>query len=323
MLPAVRARWGARSAGALAVWPRRSPPAAAGRGGATTCRELPSDDPRVGLAPGLDNAGDRRARHGAPRAPGKPPGWSNPNNPGDFAFPNSDLAFQGDYAFVGSFNGFKIYDISNPSSPTLRRRWSAPAARATCRSTATCCSCRSRRPARGRTARWTRRPTRRRASAACGSSTSATSPRRAGAAGADVPRLAHAHAGDRRAGPGQRLRLRPGHRRRAAGDRARRLRGDAGAAELEKETPQPENSSRWRIEVIKVPVAAPETAAVVSEPRLFSDGTRINGLQNTPRTPTHPSGTRGARARSRTPATTSRSTRRSTWRPAPARATAC
>ncbi|MGV9307610.1 LVIVD repeat-containing protein [Nonomuraea sp. NPDC003727] len=30
---------------------------------------------------------------------------------------NSDLAFQGDYAFVGNFGGFTIYDISDPTKP--------------------------------------------------------------------------------------------------------------------------------------------------------------------------------------------------------------
>ncbi|NYI04830.1 hypothetical protein FHU37_001773 [Allostreptomyces psammosilenae] len=32
---------------------------------------------------------------------------------------NSDLAFQGDYAFSGNYNGFAIYDISNPKRPEL------------------------------------------------------------------------------------------------------------------------------------------------------------------------------------------------------------
>ena len=50
----------------------------------------------------------------------KPPGCFNPANPGDFAFPNSDMAFQGNYAFVGNFNGFNIYDISNPARPSLK-----------------------------------------------------------------------------------------------------------------------------------------------------------------------------------------------------------
>ena len=29
---------------------------------------------------------------------------------------NSDMAFQGNYAFVGGFNGFQIFDISNPAA---------------------------------------------------------------------------------------------------------------------------------------------------------------------------------------------------------------
>jgi len=58
---------------------------------------------------------------------------------------------------------------------------------------------------------------------------------------------------------------------------------------------QPANGSnpgRWSIDVIKVPLAAPQTAAVVSQPRLFRDpGTgAIDGLQNAPQTPNHPSG---------------------------------
>jgi hypothetical protein len=51
------------------------------------------------------------------------------------------------------------------------------------------------------------------------------------------------------------------------------------------------NPARWRIEVIKVPLAAPEDAAIVNTPRLFADETgRVDGLQNEPQTPLHPSG---------------------------------
>ncbi|MGH2692097.1 MAG: hypothetical protein ACRDHM_06305, partial [Actinomycetota bacterium] len=32
---------------------------------------------------------------------------------------NSDLAFWGDHAYAGNYNGFRIFDISDPSSPTL------------------------------------------------------------------------------------------------------------------------------------------------------------------------------------------------------------
>ena len=54
----------------------------------------------------------------------KPPGFVSefPGSVGtQIAFANTDMAFQGDYAFVGNFNGFNIYNIANP-----RRRRSRP-----------------------------------------------------------------------------------------------------------------------------------------------------------------------------------------------------
>ena len=66
-------------------------------------------DPRIGLSPGLHTAG-QAARHmelivNVPR----PEGFST----------NSDLAFSGHHIFVGNYNGFNVYDISNPTSPAL------------------------------------------------------------------------------------------------------------------------------------------------------------------------------------------------------------
>ena len=57
-------------------------------------------------------------------------------------------------------------------------------------------------------------------------------------------------------------------------------------------TPTGDNPSKWRIEIIKVPLAAPEDAEIVNEPRLFADPATgaVNGLQNAPQTPNHPSG---------------------------------
>ncbi len=69
------------------------------------------------------------------------------------------------------------------------------------------------------------------------------------------------------------------------------------------------NPTQWRIDVIKVPLASPETAAIVSQPRIFTDpGTgAFNGLQNTMPGTLHPSGTPVlARCPTPTPATTSR-----------------
>ena len=47
----------------------------------------------------------------------KPAGFFNPTNPARFSFATSDLAFSGDYAFAGNFNGFNIYDLSEPGRP--------------------------------------------------------------------------------------------------------------------------------------------------------------------------------------------------------------
>ena len=82
--------------------------------------QLPSTtDPRANLAPGMDNAetaslGMRLLAHA-----NKPAAHAAAATEPVFAIAgaNSDMAFQGNYAFVGNFNGFTIYDISNPSAP--------------------------------------------------------------------------------------------------------------------------------------------------------------------------------------------------------------
>ena len=98
------------------------------------------------------------------------------------------------------------------------------------------------------------------------------------------------------------------------------------------------NPTQWRIDVIKVPLDSPEDAAIVSQPRIFTDPATgaFNGLQNTlpvvqGQTPTadqlHPSSTPTSpcptgRCPTPTPATTSARSRRLACSPALARATA-
>ena len=77
-------------------------------------------DPREGLAPGFENPGTASSGLELLANRPKPAGFSDPANPGAIAFANSDLAFQGKHAFVGNFNGFQIYDISNPADPEIR-----------------------------------------------------------------------------------------------------------------------------------------------------------------------------------------------------------
>src|SRR5690606_32968258 len=40
---------------------------------------------------------------------------------------NSDLAFLGNYAIQGNYNGYQVWDISNPSRPTLKTGYLCPA----------------------------------------------------------------------------------------------------------------------------------------------------------------------------------------------------
>ncbi|MDP9205238.1 MAG: hypothetical protein M3P12_07245 [Gemmatimonadota bacterium] len=40
---------------------------------------------------------------------------------------NSDLSFSGPYAIQGSYNGYQVWDISNPSAPTLKTAYVCPA----------------------------------------------------------------------------------------------------------------------------------------------------------------------------------------------------
>ena len=121
--------------------------------------QAPSNDPRVGLRPGIADAGvaasglqllanlpkpdgffDPKAPAGEPnprqsedeekkdtdaaaKGKGKKPkkdADAKPARPwGGLNFANSDLAFSGTHLFVGNFNGFNVYDITTPTQPTL------------------------------------------------------------------------------------------------------------------------------------------------------------------------------------------------------------
>jgi hypothetical protein len=101
------------------------PAAAAGQG------QVPGppravDDPRVGLSAGWTDAGEAaRGLELLANRP-RPAGFYNPEYAGDYAFSNSDLAFQGDHVFVGNFHGFQVYDVSDPSNPVLRAAVECP-----------------------------------------------------------------------------------------------------------------------------------------------------------------------------------------------------
>ena len=78
----------------------------------------PSPDPRVGLRGGAFDAAEAV--------------WNlrvvSKTKPSDQFLTgiNSDLAFSGNNVFQGSFNGWQVWDISNPQQPTLRKAYVCP-----------------------------------------------------------------------------------------------------------------------------------------------------------------------------------------------------
>jgi len=105
-----------------------------------------TNDPRVGLKAGLHDAGeairglervaslsnpagffDPKQPAGTPTPPERDPNLPppDPNEPPDprfanmLAFANSDLAFSGTHLFMGSFHGFNTFDVERPTKPKL------------------------------------------------------------------------------------------------------------------------------------------------------------------------------------------------------------
>ena len=105
-----------------------------------------TNDPRVGLKPGLKDAGEAARNMQRVSSLFKPEGFYDPKNPGGpqvppepppdapkpdpdappdprtanmLGFANSDLAFAGTHAFVGSYHGFNTYDVENGRNPKL------------------------------------------------------------------------------------------------------------------------------------------------------------------------------------------------------------
>ncbi len=242
-------------------------------------------DPRVGLTPGFDNAGV--AANGLELLANrpKPAGFFDSANPGSFAFVNSDLAFQGDFAFVGNFHGFQIYDISDPANPQIRTAVVCPGGQGEVSVYGNLLFM-SAEEQRARTD--------------CGAPQVPTGdPLRfrgvrifdisninapVQVAAVQTCRGSHTHTLLKSPNDANNLYVYVSGTGGVRSSTEMASCVNAGASNP--------NSSFYRIEVIKVPLAAPQTAAVVTESRLFADPVTgaMNGLQNAPPTPQHPSG---------------------------------
>jgi hypothetical protein len=79
----------------------------------------PQADPRVGLKGGLTDAGVAAKGLELVSNLPKPEGFIDPSGNHSLNFANSDLAFQGDNVFLGNFAGFNIYDVENTRKPRV------------------------------------------------------------------------------------------------------------------------------------------------------------------------------------------------------------
>jgi len=257
-----------------------------GLGAPVASAQLPTtNDPRVGLSAGFDNAGTAAKGVELLAHLNKPAGFSDPNNLGNLSFANSDMAFQGNYAFVGNFNGFTIYDISNPAAPVLKTAVVCPGGQGdlsvygnllfmSVEETRAKIDC-TLTPAATATTRFR--------GVRIFDISNIAAPVQVG--GVQTCRGSHTHTLVKGKDSPDTVYI---YVQGTAGVRAAtELAGCNGGAATT------ENPSQWRIEVIRVPLANPAGAAVVTESRLFKNETTgaLNGLQNGPTTPQHPSGT--------------------------------
>jgi len=77
-----------------------------------------TNDPRTHLKAGLYDAGVAAKGMQLVSHVNKPDDF-HPNDPGGLRYANSDLAFGGRYLYQGNFSGIQIWDISNPAKPVL------------------------------------------------------------------------------------------------------------------------------------------------------------------------------------------------------------
>ncbi|MEV4414093.1 hypothetical protein [Catellatospora sp. NPDC049609] len=239
-------------------------------------------DPRIGLGAGWLDAASAISNLEHLAHVDKPPGFVNPANPGDFGFAGSDLAFTGHYAVMGNFNGFIVFDIADPSAPSVVAGVVCPGGQGDV-SVHGDLLFMSVEESRGRVD--------------CGTDPTVgvrfqgvrvfdisdiTTPTQVAAV--QLCRGSHTHSVVTDPDDPANVYV--------------YVSGTAGVrpattlAGCNNNPATGENPSRWRIDVIKVPVADPAAAAVVGGPRLFADPETgaIDGLQNTPPAPTHPSG---------------------------------
>jgi len=248
------------------------------------------DDPRIGLAPGYfpwtEAASNIELLDNTPRAA------PFDANPGNFGFVNSDLALSGDKAIVGSFNGFQVYDISDPTDPVLDNSFVCPGGQGDV-------------SVYGDLLFMSVEETRGRIDCGTQGAPGGVNPDRFRGVrifdisdlgnpvqlpGVQTCRGSHTHTLVTDPDDDENVYI---YNSGTAGVRSPLEL--AGCENANSNNPAPVttgNPTQWRIDIIKVPLAAPQTASIVNQPRIFTDPATgaFNGLQNTVPGTDHPSG---------------------------------
>src|SRR5688500_18104020 len=231
-------------------------------------------DPRVGLGAGwLDATGVARGLDlVAHRA--RPTGFFDAASLGNFAFANTDMAFQGNRLFMGSYHGFQVWDISNARNPVILKTFVCPGGQGDL-------------SVHGNLLFMSVEDTRIRIDCGTQEVTAASSADRF--RGVRIFDISDINA-PRQVASVQSCRGSHTHTLVTdPNDRANVYLYIAGtspvrpASELagcsDRSPDQDPNTSLFRIEVVRVPVAAPQDARIVSTPRIFADSAgRIAGL---------------------------------------------
>jgi hypothetical protein len=240
------------------------------------------DDPRVDLGGGLYDA--EIAASGVELLESLP-------IPEGFVI-NSDLAFTGDKAVVGSYSGFQVFDISDPAAPELETAFVCPGGQGDV-------------SIHGDLLFMSVEQTSGRIDCGAQGAGGAVNPERFRGVrifdisdlsnpvqlpGVQTCRGSHTHTLVTDPDDADNVYI---YNSGTAGVRSPlELEGCENAA-LTTDPVTEGDPTQWRIDVIQVPLAAPETAAIVSQPRIFTDVETgaYNGLQNTQPGALHPSGT--------------------------------
>ena len=96
-----------------------SPAPARSTGAMMATAAAPSPDPRIGLKAGVWDAGTAIWNLRLVSA--------TPSQPPFAGVTNSDLTFTGHYVIQGNYNGFQIWDVTNPAKPALDTAYMCPA----------------------------------------------------------------------------------------------------------------------------------------------------------------------------------------------------